>query len=418
MITPSIHKSVQRVAGVLLCLILLLPNISPAATQIHGAKAAGMGTAFVAIADDPSAIAYNPAGLTRSKGTNVYAGGTAVILSSEYTSPSDESEESKFQVFFPPHLYLTSDFGMQNKTVGLGIYSPFGIGGRKWSEGGLTRYASTDFLIATLNIHPTFAWEITPGLSVGFGVLYLYAINDSERMVDQSALGAEDGKLSVEVDGGGWGYSLGLLVGPFKKFSFGLAYRSGVKVDQSGKLKLKRIAPGLQPLFGGSQFKTDVDTDLDFPQIVSFGIAYKPSTKLTLALDAEWIGWSSFDEQKLELEDEVPSAGISDSTIDLDWNDVWTVKAGLEYRISDEVALRTGYTYVETPVPEKTLSPAYPDADQHMINVGFGYQANKWVADFFYTASLFEERKVNNSILSGKYESITHLIGFSFGYRF
>jgi hypothetical protein len=53
-----------------------------------------------------------------------------------------------------------------------------------------------------------------------------------------------------------------------------------------------------------------------------------------------------------------------------------------------------------------------------MINVGFGYQANKWVADFFYTASLFEERKVNNSILSGKYESIMHLIGFSFGYRF
>jgi long-chain fatty acid transport protein len=102
----------------------------------------------------------------------------------------------------------------------------------------------------------------------------------------------------------------------------------------------------------------------------------------------------------------------------LDWNDVWTVKVGLEYRITDAVALRTGYTYAETPVPEETLSPAHPDADQHMLNVGFGYRMNKWVADFFYTASFFEERKVNNNVLSGKYESIMHLIGFSFGYRF
>jgi long-subunit fatty acid transport protein len=58
-----------------------------AGIPVLGAKAAGMGTAFVAVADDPSAIAYNPAGLAGSRGTRIYGGATAVIPSSKYERP-------------------------------------------------------------------------------------------------------------------------------------------------------------------------------------------------------------------------------------------------------------------------------------------------------------------------------------------
>ena len=43
-----------------------------------GAKAMGMGFAFTAQADDPSAIYFNPAGLTQLKGQNVMVGVTYV----------------------------------------------------------------------------------------------------------------------------------------------------------------------------------------------------------------------------------------------------------------------------------------------------------------------------------------------------
>lgn len=167
-------------------LSLFLSNNSSAATQIHGAKAAGMGTAFVAIADDLSAMVYNPAGLTLSKGTNVYTGATALMNSTDYKSPSGESEDTEFQVFFPPHLYISSDFDMQDKVLGLAIFSHFGIGGRKWDQSGLTRYADTESFISTMAVNPTFAWEIKPGLSIGFGVFYMYAKNEAERMINQS----------------------------------------------------------------------------------------------------------------------------------------------------------------------------------------------------------------------------------------
>ncbi|MFC1788413.1 OmpP1/FadL family transporter [Thermodesulfobacteriota bacterium] len=419
MMMHSIEQdSIVHVVLIVLILLLILPHISPAATQIHGAKAAGMGTAFVAIADDLSAMVYNPAGLTLSKGTHVYAGATAVMGSSDYKSPLGASEDTEFQVFFPPHLYISSDFDMQDKVLGLAIFSHFGIGGRKWDQSGLTRYADTESFITTMAVNPTFAWEIKPGLSIGFGVFYMYSKNEAERMINQSLAGAGDAKFNLDVDGGGWGYNLGILVTPSKKFSYGIAYRSGVKVDLSGDVKLENIASALHPLFGGSHFKTDAHTTLDFPDIVSLGFAYRPTEKLNLGLDFEWVGWSSFDKQNLDFENEVPEAGLSDTSTILDWEDIWMVKIGVEYRVNDRISLRTGYAYSETFVPEYTLSPGYPDSDKHNLSIGLGYRIKNWVIDTFYTATFYQDRTVNNSILSGEYESSDHYIGVSIGYRF
>lgn len=403
---------------IVLSLSFFLPDICLAATQIHGAKAAGMGTAFVAIADDLSAMVYNPAGLTLSKGTNVYAGATAVMFSSKYKSPLGASDDTEFQVFVPPHLYISSDFDMEDKVLGLAIFSHFGIGGRKWNQSGLTRYADTENLITTLAVNPTFAWEIKPGLSIGLGVFYMYSKNEAERMIDQSLAGAGDAKFSLEVDGGGWGYNLGILVTPSKKFSFGLAFRSGVKVDESGDAELENIAPALQPLFGGSQFKTDAHTTLDFPDIVSLGFAYRPTEKLTLGLDFEWVGWSSFDKLNLDFENEVPGGGFSDASTILDWKDIWMVKIGLEYLLNNRISLRTGYGYSETFAPDNTLSPGYLDSDKNNLSIGLGYRIKNWVVDTFYTATFYQDRTVNNSILSGEYESFDQYIGVSIGYTF
>lgn len=407
-----------RVLFVTLSLLFLFQNTSFAGAPVHGAKAAGMGTAFVAIVDDPSAIMHNPAGLTQLKSTNIYNGITAVIPSTEYESPTGKSEDTKFEVFFPPHLYICSDLTTDKIAVGLGIFSPFGIGGRDWDDNGATRYISTESTITTITVNPTFAWQISPHLSIGIGAFYLYSDNTAERRVDQSAFGAADGDFDLDADGDGWGYNFGFLLKPWDGLSLGLAYRSHVDVDQSGNAELRNIAPALQPVFGGSKFKTNVDTTVDFPEIVSLGIAYRPTEKLIFGFDVEWVRWSRFDDQKLDFGDEVPAAGFTDTTVELDWNNQWLIKVGLEYSATDKLALRTGYAYLESPVPDRTLSPANPDADQHNFSIGFGYKIGKWVVDFFYNAAFFEDRTVDNSILSGEYENFVHYIGNSVGYRF
>jgi len=99
---------------------LTFPTLSFAGGPVQGAKATATGTAFVAIADDPSAIAYNPAGLTQLTGTNIYGGPTFVIPSTTYTNLSGHSENTDFQIFFPPQIFVTSDIGTKDMRLGIG----------------------------------------------------------------------------------------------------------------------------------------------------------------------------------------------------------------------------------------------------------------------------------------------------------
>jgi len=402
----------------MLLYIFLCPAISIAGGPVQGSKASAMGTAFVAVADDPSAIAHNPAGLTQLTGTTIYGGNTFVIQSTTYENPSGQSEDTDFQVFFPPHLYVVSDFGKRDMRFGIGIYSPFGIGGRKWDENGLTRYSSVKNMIATISINPAIAYRILPSLSIGAGIDFMISKTEAEKMIDQSALGAGDCNVTMDGLGTGWGFNLGILFMPDRRWSIGLGYRSRIKVTHKGDIELTHIAPALQPAFGGSGFKTDMESPTTFPELLNFGIAYRPDEKWTLAIEFEYGGWSTFDSAELKLENEVPEAGFTDSSTLLDWHDAWIAKIGADYKINDKLSIRGGYAYVETMVPEHTLDAGNPDSDHHNFCTGFGYKVKSLVFDFFYIADIYEDRTVSNNILSGKYENFTHFTGFSVGKQF
>jgi long-chain fatty acid transport protein len=119
----------------------------------------------------------------------------------------------------------------------------------------------------------------------------------------------------------------------------------------------------------------------------------------------------------LDIKDEIPEARFSDISAELDWKDGWILKAGVDYWLNEKVSLRGGYTYLETVVPDRTLSPANPDSEQHVFSIGMSYRMGKMYLDGFYSAGFYEDRKVQNDILSGKYENFAHYVGFSIGYQ-
>lgn len=382
---------------------------------VQGAKAAGMGTAFVGVADDPSAIFHNPAGLAQQPGTSIYLGAAAVRPESRFED-GRENEKTRPQTFFPPHLFVASDLGSKTLSLGLGLYAPFGIGGRKWEEGGLTRYASTENSVGTFAVNPTGCWRVTDMVALAVGVDYMRAENRSRRMLDQSAAGAEDGRLTMDVAGNGWGYNLGALF-TVEPFQLGFAYRSRVHVPARGEVQVQKIAAPLQGAFGGERFETGVSTTFHFPDIYSLGLAWSRGA-WTLALEAERVRWSAFDELTADLETEVPAAGFTDQTTKLGWKDSWQLKAGADWKVSGALSLRAGYAYLESPVPELALEPGNPDANQHNFCFGLGYRTGRLVFDAFYIAGFSEPRSVRNPILSGRYESSSQYAGLSAGYRF
>jgi len=408
----------RAILTLLLWLFMLdvLAETALAGGPFNGARAAGMGTAFVGVADDPAALVYNPAGLTQVKGTQVSAGATAISPSTEFTSPAGGTEKTSSQTFLVPHFYLTEDFGSETMTVGLGVYSLYGVGGTKWSRTGLTRYVSTENLISTFSVNPTIAWRPTHKLSLAAGIDYLHAESISEKMLNQS--GAGDGRLRLKGDGNGWGYNLGVLYRVNDELRIGLAYRSGIRVNLSGDVMLENIAPPLQPLFGGSSYSTKARTGVDFPEVYSVGVSLQATEKLLLAVDVELVRWSSFDKIALDFETEIPAAGFTDTTTNLGWGDSWQYMSGVEYRYSDRLKLRTGYVYLSRTVPDASMGPDNPDAVQHGLCVGGGYRFDQATIDLFYDLTLFQKRHVDNGSLPGTYRSSTSYAGVTISKMF
>lgn len=396
----------------LLYFLLIGPGHLSAGSGVYGTKSAGMGTAFLAVSDDPSAIAFNPAGLIQLEGTHLYNGVTAITSSTKFKG-SGYSAHTEFRMFFPPFMYATSDLGTRDFRFGLGLFSPFGIGGRKWPTDGVIKYLSVENSTATGAVNPTVAYRLFPNLSIAAGISYMMARIEAESRINQSAVGSQDGTLEMTAQGGGWGYNLGIFFTPSSQWSFGIAYRSSIKIDYDGKVVLSNIAPALQPLFGGSRFRSGISSKCTFPDQLGLGIAYRPLEKWTISVEAERYGWSSFRESEIEVERKVSAAGFADRKTRLDWKDTVAFKIGAEYKYNGALSLRGGYAYFPSYVPDHTLEPSNPDSDQHNISVGLGYRFGSCLFDFSYNLGLWEDRKVVNGILSGKYENTVHY--FSFG---
>src|SRR5512134_1110533 len=100
-----------------------------------GNKANAMGFAFTAQADNPSAIYYNPAGLTQLEGNNIALGVTYVrengnqfTGTTPLTGGATVSETQEDLNFFIPNLYYTHTSKARKVAFGVGVFAPFGLG--------------------------------------------------------------------------------------------------------------------------------------------------------------------------------------------------------------------------------------------------------------------------------------------------
>ncbi|MDO8944334.1 MAG: outer membrane protein transport protein, partial [Desulfobacterales bacterium] len=261
-----------------------------------GVKAMGMGFAFTAQADDPSAIYFNPAGLTQLKGNNVMIGGTYVYeKGGEFTgtTPVDDApafdtvktERQKTLHFFIPNMYLTSSPG-NGISYGIGVFAPFGLGQEyRGIHDSIFRNQITKIDLMTVVVNPTIAFEIDPMLSVGFGIDYMYGKATLAKTPWSPLLGGNLYNLELEGDGDAWGYNFGLLLKPTKNLRIGANYRSPFELDiKSGDVKLSGInttgvaalggASVSQAFFGASTtFDTKGKAVVSMPATFAIGVA-------------------------------------------------------------------------------------------------------------------------------------------------
>lgn len=397
----------------------------------QGAKAMAMGNAFVAQADDASALAYNPAGIAFQKGSQFHLGTTTILVpETEFTGTTKlsgsttVSEKANGDMFIAPTVYATTSMESLPLSFGLGI-NAFHPLSKRWDASSAFRDSAYEISIKPINFQPTVAYRFDDlNLAVAAGFDVTYAKVSMQKMVytqlppSMGGSYAELGTLGADADGTGFGYNLGLNWKPLPNLSFGAAYRSQIKLDLDGDANyLATTTLGQNPALGlAKQLKAKASTEITLPDALSLGVAFKPTDAITVEFDAERTGWSSYD--KLELEFDRQMAAFNNKPEAKNWQDVWAYHIGGQYAANTNLDLRAGYTYDNTPAPNKTLGAELPDADRHSFSIGSGIHNGFGSLDLAYMWVHWVDRTVDNEKQRGTFKSDAHLFAASVTFKY
>lgn len=366
----------------------------------QGAKAVGMGGAFVAQADDPSAVFYNPAGISQLKGTQIMAGISPIMPSSTFESDgatplgaAGRTWDAEDHTWVIPHFYVTHKLN-DKISFALGSYSNFGLG-TEWPddfEGKFITGAGKAF-IRTVTISPIMSYEPIKGLSFGAGPTYRHIDISLRNKLLFGADPATSPTGTSRLDGNDWdwGYVVGVRYQITPSLSAGASYLSEVTHDLHSGVSKVNYPNGITSRQGAS-------AKLTLPATASFGLAYKFSA-LTLEADAQWTEWSSYEKLRVELEDGRSMESRKN------WHNTWTLRFGGQYALNKYVDLRAGVVWDETPIPRETLDPLVPSGNRWLYCAGLGINLGNLTFDLAYNYLDDQNRRWNNE--AGNIRTVT-----------
>jgi len=392
-----------RMLAFLLVLLLTASTSFAAGFRLPeaGNKANAMGFAFTAQADNPSAIYYNPAGLTQLEGNNIALGVTYVnenggefTGSTPLTGGVTRSETQKDLKFFIPNMYYTHTDKGGWISYGVGVFAPFGLGQEyENKDTSIFRSQVTKIDLQTIVVNPTIAFKINEAISVGLGIDYMWGKVEYDKI---PVLGpGTQFNTHLEGSGDAWGYNFGILVKATPNLKIGFNYRSkfDLDVDDADFTASNPVGtiPGIFPM--GT---TRASGTLYLPATAALGASYTIG-RFTIEADADWTFWSSYQQLKI-TNATVPTYS---STQVKNWEDVCAFRLGTEYRVTDPLALRLGFSYDPTPAPAETLGPELPDADRLYYTAGVGYKFGNWTIDVSGIYIDKKDRNVSNIRVEG-----------------
>ncbi len=364
---------------------------------LKSVKATSMGEAFAVQADDPSAIAINPAGLAQLQGNQVNIQATALNAYTSHRSPSGEKTDIEDQWQMVPSAYWTTDMGKEDMSVGIGIFFPNGIS-TEWSKDSFARYVATYSDLIVADISPALGMKLTDSLMAGAGLDFIYSEARLENMIDAGVLsgGAPNGmdlESKLQGDGTALSGNVGLIWKINPRHSTALTYHHPFTVEYEGDLTLAGTA-------------NDMTATLDFPASIVAGYAYRPTDKLKLEVNLDWTDWQAVDDIIIDID----GAGRVAKAQDLE-NTV-AYKFGTEYHWSDNLDLRAGYIYNENATPENAWRPSLPDTDVHFLTMGTGHNISKATTiDTALQLVYYEKRTIDNNVDFNEFASSSSIDG-------
>jgi long-chain fatty acid transport protein len=433
----------RHLAVWIFALAVLTPQVRGNGFNLNGlgSRATAMGGAYVALADDFSAVYWNPAGAAGFKNQVLGFYLTDLLPRNKYRLDVPTSSGSSTLVDARSKMthYLGGMLAYYRPVsdrlvVGFGVYTPSGVGAN-WngaafapvSAGGTYDWSSK---IGLVSISPLIAYRISDAISVGatfnlnYGTFGLH-MHAGEVEIPVSPYSVNLGQYDETMSGWGIGATFGVQVKPSDTLSFGLTVKTPSTVKFSGDGEISNMAAL------GYSTTSELDREITFPLWVGFGAAFRPSSRLLLSADVQWTQWSKMKTLDTEFADaawKVLMAMSGQDSRKMDWADEAQIRFGAEYSLNKTLAVRVGYYHDPSPSPDTTLNVLLPSYTYDSVAAGFGYKIAGLQVDFGVEYLMGGERNVEYlktltdpafaSAMPGKYKMTMLVPNMSVGFRF
>jgi len=366
------RKNVQIIFFMVLCLSLSHQLFAQSFTlNGNGARAAGMGYAFVGVADDATAISWNAAGLTQ-----LYSMEASIIgrisfgsLTTDYQTLNYEVDRSSsFQLNFASFVipFSAGDYNIVGGVAYRNIYDFTQKNENMVEFDSGNTFDWTDDEDGGINaVTPALAIQLSDIISLGVAVNILmgdYTNNYSNSDGDESKTTVDYEGLNVE---------LSTLIKPTPQFAIGASFSLPHTVT-----------------FDAKDDEDTWVTERKVPMFFSIGAAVRATDNFTIAADYRNRPWSSSEVEKYtqngeEWED--PNQYFTE------YPDANSFHVGLEYLIDagkSFIPVRAGFYTIPTIDREENKDGQEPeDADQisyNAITAGVGIVMNTVIIDASY----------------------------------
>jgi long-chain fatty acid transport protein len=251
-------------------------------------------------------------------------------------------------------------------SVGFGAFSNFGLA-TEFNDDYVAGQIAGETEIVTVNMNASVAYKVSEQFSFGIGLNYIYADATIVRKVGvNTQIPFSTNVVDLEGDDTGYGLNVGLMYQLDENSRFGFNYRTETDITFEGTFS----SPAQSiPVLPGS-------VEITLPAIAEFSGSHQLDEKLGVHYSVLWTGWSSFDSLEAQVTMPTGDKFIAFEKTE-DFSDAMRYSIGADYQYSENLMLRAGFAFDESPVSQQHLSISIPDTDRFWFSFGGNYSIDQ-----------------------------------------
>lgn len=399
--TINIHNKKLLTLPILIC----STNLFAGGFQMHeqNAQLGDVHAGYSVATDDASVNFYNPAGLMDIKETLTTT--SAVTVANNISFKGNIRVNTFPEPMSPGHSPYTANGSAQtnglhvipgvhfakpisdNMTFGFSVASPFAAE-LEWSDSSFTRYNTTLNGIKTVNISPSLAYKLNEQLFIGFGPEVQYVEMNIDKMVGSTLherlfSQSFDSVVTNNLTNTALSWHAGVLFKPSNSLKLGASFRPGINHEAKGTGKLKgKLAGSFESLSPDKEnISENLKATIRIPSSLALSAQFSPAPNFNFVSTLIYTRWSVVKNFVLENvttaflhPDTDQPLFLSEVSNKMNFRDTFTILNGMHWNYNNNLKLKAGAGFDQTPTDDKERDLKMPDGNRLMLGFGANYK--------------------------------------------